>query len=245
MEIPAYLAMTASEFTACASLPRKTAWMACHFSPYDTGLTNLPTSLPAGSLLILNDWIPILGHDPVRIAEQLHMAIDAMKCSALLLDFQHQDVDKLRDLAVYLAKELPCPVASTPWYAQDLIAPVFLPPCPHHVCLAEHIRPWKDREIWLDLAKDGAVLTLTPDGSHLSPLPSGSIPDTGFEDNRLHCHYKIETGDDFARFTLWRTTEDLRTLAQEADDLGIRLTVGLYQEWTEAQKPACLSADRF
>ena len=245
MEIPFYLAMTASEFAGCSTLPQKAAWMACHFSPYGTGLTNLPTSLPTGSILILNDRIPILHHDQSRITEQLHMTIDAMNCSALLLDFQQQDVEKLQDLTIHLTGSLPCPVASTQWYARDHAGPVFLPPCPHHVHLEEHIRDWNDREIWLDLAIDSTILTLTPDGSRESSLPPEQIPDCGFHDDPLHCHYKIETGEDFARFTLWRTTEDLSTLSQEADRLGIRLTVGLYQEWAEAQKPACLSADRF
>ena len=48
------LAMTAAELGA-APLPSHPAWMACHFSPYSTGLTNLPPKLPQDSLLILND----------------------------------------------------------------------------------------------------------------------------------------------------------------------------------------------
>lgn len=230
MEIPSYLAMTASEFAGCPTLPSKCAWMACHFSPYGTGLTNLPASLPAGSILILNDRIPILGHDQRKIAEQLHMAIDAMNCAALLLDFQQQNVDKLQDLAALLTDVLPCPVAAPPCYTQNLTGPVFLPPCPHHIHLAEHVSPWHGREIWLDLARDASVLTLTKDGSRISFLPSDQIPDTGFEDSGLHCHYKIETGEDLARFTLWRTMEDLSALVREADSLGVKALVGLYQE---------------
>ena len=42
MAIRQYLAMTAAEMTQAGSLPRHAAWMACHFSPYSTGLTNLP-----------------------------------------------------------------------------------------------------------------------------------------------------------------------------------------------------------
>ena len=46
MAIRQYLAMTAAEMTQAGSLPRHSAWMACHFSPYSTGLTNLPDRLP-------------------------------------------------------------------------------------------------------------------------------------------------------------------------------------------------------
>ena len=54
MAIRTYLAMTASEFAKADPLPPHVAWMACHFSPYDSGLTNLPRKLPTNSLLILN-----------------------------------------------------------------------------------------------------------------------------------------------------------------------------------------------
>ena len=64
MAIPQYLAMTAAEMAGTAPLPRYMAWMACHFSPYSTGLTNRPAKLRQGSLLILNDRTPIHCHDP-------------------------------------------------------------------------------------------------------------------------------------------------------------------------------------
>ena len=52
MAIAQYLAMTAAEMIGSTFLPQKAAWMACHFSPYSTGLCNLPSALPPGSLLI-------------------------------------------------------------------------------------------------------------------------------------------------------------------------------------------------
>ena len=225
-----YLAMTASEFAAAAQLPEKPGWMACHFSPYGTGLSNLPAALPPGSLLILNDRISICGHDPQRISGQLRQALDAMDGAGILLDFQKSGVKELANLAAHLVSSLPCPVAVSEGYAVGLNCPVFLSPCPHHMSLAKHIAPWQDREIWLDLAVDAETITLTKEGAVILPLPLGELPEGGHCDEGLHCHYSIETTASSARFTLWRTKEDLEALAEEAAGLGIKTLVGLYQE---------------
>ena len=233
MEIGPYLAMTAAEFAAAGQLPAKTAWMACHFSPYSTGLANLPPALPAGSLLILNDRVPLWGHDPGRVAAQLKPAVETLNCAGLLLDFQRPDIAEATAMAAFLVSALPCPVAVSEHYAADLDCPVFLSPCPHHTHLKEHMAPWAGREVWLDLAVDGSAITLTKDGCSIFSLPLGELPENGFCDEILYCHYRAETGDDFARFTLWRTREDLQALAREAEVLGAKALVGLYQEWQE------------
>lgn len=231
MEIGPYLAMTASEFAGLEDFPGKKAWMACHFSPWGTGLTNLPPALSPGSLLILSDQFPPAGHDPPRVAAQLRQTVEKLGCAGVLLDFQRPVTDGLRAMAEYLVSSLPCPVGVSDGYAETLDCPVFLSPCPHHTPLAEHLAPWADREVWLDLAVDGSTITLTKDGSTIYPLPLGEIPEGGFMDERLHCHYRTETGDDFARFTLWRTRADLEGLAREAEELGVKALVGLWQEW--------------
>ena len=64
MAIAPFLAMTGAEMRNNSVLPDKIAWMACHFSPYGTGLSNLPKNLPAGSLLMVDDITPPHGHDP-------------------------------------------------------------------------------------------------------------------------------------------------------------------------------------
>ena len=231
MEIGPYLAMTAAEFAASQQLPSKIAWMACHFSPYGTGLSNLPPALPSGSLLILNDRVPLWGHDPGRITAQLDQAVETLDCSGLLLDFQQQDNMETKAMAEFLISSLPCPVAVSEICAEGLDCPVFLSPCPHHTHLKEHMAPWAGREVWLDLAVDAETISLTKDGCTVFPLPMGEIPEGGFCDEALHCHYRTEVGEDFARFTLWRTREDLRALAREAEELGVKSMVGLWQEW--------------
>ena len=88
MAIAPFLAMTAAEICACPVLPPKIAWMACHFSPYGLGLSNLPKTLPPGSLLMVDDITPPHKHDPALIGKQLHSCVEALQCSAVLLDFQ-------------------------------------------------------------------------------------------------------------------------------------------------------------
>ena len=230
MAIRTYLAMTAAEFAMVNPRPSHIAWMACHFSPYGTGLSNLPSSLPPDSLLILNDRIPICGHDPQRVTEQLKNTTVALGCCGVLLDFQQELVPEIRVLAARLVEELPCPVAVSEPYAWELDCPVFLSPCPHHIPLEQHIAPWLGRRLWLDLAVNAETITLTTEGSRVLPLPLRELPSGGHRENLLHCHYSIEAKTDSAQFTFWRTTEDLETLAAEAEALGAEVLVGLFCE---------------
>lgn len=230
MAVKRYLAMTAAEFASAEQLPANIAWMACHFSPYGTGLSNLPPSLPPSSLLIVNDRIPFRGHDPQQIAEQLHLAVENLGCAGILLDFQKPGIGALAELAAHLVSSLPCPVAVSEEYADNPDGIVFLPPCPHHTHLQEYIAPWDGRQLWLDWAADAETITLTKDGSFIHPLPLGELPEKGHWDEKLHCHYSIENTADFSRFTLWRTKDDLENLAREAEELGVHTLVGLYQE---------------
>lgn len=231
MDSKTYLAMTSHEFHTIAPLPQHIAWMACHFSPYGTWLSNLPTALPPGSILILNDRIPFCCHDAGRIEDALSAAAEALELKGILLDFQQENQKHLQELAAYLVTALPCPVAVSEQYAHGLDCPVFLAPCPHHVHLAEHIAPWQGRKLWLDLAVDGQSITVTRSGSQIHGFPLGEIPTGGHPDKNLHCHYSIEETTDSLRFTLWRTPEDLAALAKDAAKLGIHVLVGLYQEW--------------
>lgn len=230
MALPLYLAMTAAEIRDNVPLPPKFAYMACHFSSYGTGISNCPQFLPPGSMLILNDRIPIRGHDPRQITDQLLQMIDAFQYSSLLLDFQRPDREETAILAKMLYEALPCSVGLSEVYGQVVAAcPVFLPPPPPDTALADYIAPWQGREIWLEAALDGMRLTLTPQDCTPSPLAFHSFSD-GFEDTALHCHYRIETGQNQADFFLWRTREDLCGLFAEAETLGITRAIGLWQE---------------
>lgn len=230
MAIRPFLAMTAAEIREKTAFSQQIAWMACHFSPYRTGLSNLPRNLPSGSLLIVNDITPIHGHDPEEIASQLQECITALQCWGVLLDFQRPGNKETTSLVNFLTGALPCPVAVSDFYAGNLDCPVFLPPVPPSVPLGEHLGPWNGREIWLELALNGEVISLTEKGTTVTSLPLDEAFENGFGDETLHCHYKIAVSEDNASFTLWRTQEDLVQLLSEAENLGVTAAVGLYQE---------------
>lgn len=232
MAIPLYLALTGAEFHCCKALPDKIGWMACHFSPYGTGLSNLPQRLPEGSLLILNDRTPIRGHDPQRIQEQLSQAVETFKCAGLLVDFQRPDCSEAAVLVRTLAT-LPCPVAVSSPYAEESDCAVFVSPVPLLRPVGDYLARWAGREVWLDAAADGLCVTVTAEGSRLHPLSPGEMPDCLHRDETLHCHYRIDLTDHRADFTLQRTKDDLQALLEDARSHGATHAVGLYQEFSE------------
>ena len=234
MGFPLYLAMTVAEMLENGPLPPNFAYMACHFSPYGTGLSNLPTWLPAESMLILNDRTPIRGHDPDLICDQLAEVAEAWHCRSLLLDFQQPDCEETAILARKLIRTLPCPVGLSAVYAKDLPCPVFLPPPPLDVPLERCLALWQGREIWLEAVLDGAQLTLTDEGCRSTPIPYPSLSG-GFADEALHCHYHIQTEESAAHFTLYRTRQDLYALLEEAASLGVTQAVGLWQELSQQE----------
>lgn len=232
MEISRYLAMTAAE-AENASLPEcfAFAYMACHFSPYGTALTNLPVALPAGSMLILNDRTPVYRHDPGRILAQLTQLLEEKPFDCLLLDFQRPGQQETSEICRVLTRELPCAVGVSDWYARDLEAPVFLPPVPLWQPAEEYLAPWQDREIWLDTAPQAARITVTEAGSVLTTLPFSPPPENAFREDQLHCLYRPEVGENEIRFHLWRDEPMVEKLTGAAAAMGVAKTIGLYQEF--------------
>lgn len=227
MGISHYLAMTAEEIAAVESLPENLAYMACHFSPYGTGLTGWPETLPEGAMLILNDRIPFCSHDQTVIADQLQRWIKDMDCSCLLLDFQRADTPKA--LGAYLAKALPCPVGIAVDCTLGTDYPVFLPPVPPDMALAEYLKPWTGREIWLEAEPETICITVDGHGSskRIVAQDDGPLP---FMDEPLCCCYRTEVFTDRAEFTLQRTPEDLIRQLEKAGDLGVTKAISLYQQ---------------
>ena len=238
MAIAPILAMTAAEIRNISAFPEKIAWMACHFSPYGLGLSNLPKSLPAGSLLMVDDVTPPHVHDPEYIATQLERCVETWNLRGVLLDFQRDGCKETRVIAEYLVQALPCPTVVSEAYARDLDCPVFLPPVPPSVSLEAYLKPWQSREIWLELGLDGEILTLTEAGCTVTPLRYPDLDAQGFVDQKLHCHYQIDVNEKSARFTLWRTKEDLDHLLEVAESLGIVYCIGLYQEIATSLPPS-------
>jgi hypothetical protein len=203
--------------------------MACHFSAYGTGLSNLPPPTAACSMLILNDRTPIRGHDPEEILCQLKK----QNPDRVLLDFQRLPNEECISLAAHLLEALPCPTVMPEVLGKEFNCPVFLPPCPLHRPLQTHIAPWTGRQIWLETAMEETLLRLTPSGITLCPVRQHRSSGSEFHDSQLHCHYTIETDNLEARFHMWRNPEDLKNYLQLAQELGIGNAIGLYQEFRE------------
>lgn len=231
MPIAHYLAMTAVEMAGKSAFPGPLAWMACHFSLYDKGLSNLPRWLPPGSVLILDDSTPIEDHDPQRITASLRECMERLECAALLLDFQRPQAQQIQTLVAYLCSSLPFPLAVSETYAENLECGVFVSPIPLDESMASRLTRWRGREIWLDTSLEGLELILTKDGVKEMPLSSWEYPETGLEDRKLHCHYRISLRENSAVFTLWRTIADVCAQLDEAQTLGVTSAIGLYQEF--------------
>lgn len=226
MAIHTILAMTGPEIKNCAVLPSKIAWMACHFSPNDAGISNLPQGLPESSMVILSDEHPFKDHDPERIIHQL----SALKPKEVLLDFQRPPTSQTAALARALVQALPCPVGVPPPYAEGLDCPVFLPPVPPHIPLGDHLLPWQNREIWLETALDASEITVTAQGSSTRNSPFAAPVENPHRDTSLHCHYSIREEPNTLRFYLYRTREDVSDLLNFSNFPNIKYALALFQE---------------
>lgn len=230
MEIRCYLAMTAQEMQTQTTLPPYPGWMACHFSSYGTGLSNLPGFLPPESMLIVNDRTPICGHDPTLIKDQLTQLCEAHSPSRILLDLQRPAQPQTEALAQALSEGLPCPVGISETYAHTCGAPVFLSPCPLCTPLEKHIAPWLGRELWLDIAMQAQAVTIDRLGSHPGGAILEELPEPVFTDETLCCRYHMQVVEARVVFHLERKENELKMLLRQAESAGIRCAVGLYQQ---------------
>ncbi len=228
MGLPVYLAMTGAEFEAWGGTVQGPAWMACHFSPYGQGITNLPPALPENAMLILNDRIPWSGQDPETVLRQLL----ALPGECLLLDLQRGKNPEALNLIEKICQGFDRPVGVSESFGRDLSCAVFLPPVPPDTVLADYLRPWQGREIWLELELNRVLWTVTEQGAVAGPLDA--VPETGFRDRELCCHYSVSVREDRADFSLWRAREDLDDLLDQAQVLGVTRAVGLWQELGQA-----------
>ena len=230
MALPLYLALTASEMSAAAEVPRNAAWMSCHFSPGTLGISNIPTSLPEGSILILDDRFPCQGHSPDLAAGQLAEAAGELRCGNVLLDFQRPPEPESLAMVRSLLAVLPCPAAVSPEYARESGCAVFLPPCPLSCPLEDRLAPWAGREVWLEAALCQEIVTVTEGGTERVPqFPPEGLTE-GFYSEELCCRYRTQVDRDRITFTLFDTPDSLKKKLEKARSLGITRAVGLYQE---------------
>lgn len=208
--------------------PQRLAYMACHFSPYSAGLSNMPQALPENSILLLDDSMPVQEHDPQVVTHQLQALVEQLSVQAVLLDFQGEKTLEITEMVSAILQALPCPVAVTEQYAKELSCPVFLAPPPLNMALPDYLAPWQDRRIYLEIAPQSVEFTVTETGCTCTPVhTTDNLP---LQDKKLHCHYNVKVHTDKAVFTLQRTKEDLSALVNECYELGVCGAVGLYQE---------------
>ena len=230
MVLPLYLALTAAEISASPAKAFPFAYMACHFSPYAEGISNIPDSLPPGSILILNDRLPCQGHSADLVAGQLTDAADRLGCESILLDFQRPMEPEAEAIVKRITSVLPCPVAVTEGFAKDLNCPVFLSPAPLHLPLADHLASWQGREIWLEAALCQEEVRITEKGmTHHPVFPTQQLAG-GFFEEALRCCYRTRITGDSIDFTLFDTPESLEKKLELAAELGVSRAVGLWQE---------------
>ena len=152
-----------------------------------------------------------------------------------MLDFQRANLAKNFEVAQAAIRKLPCPVAVSDLYAQELTAPVFLSLPPLDMPLQKYIAPWKGREIWLEVGLQAQLLTVTEAGCSAATTTVDTLPEPVFSAEEFFMRYHWEVTGDKAVFTLQRTKEDLDLLLETAE--GITLAVGLYQQLGSALCP--------
>lgn len=228
MPLRFYLAMTEAEIRNAPILPKHLAYMACHFSPYGTGLVNIPEKLPPGSILIVNDRVPVTHHNPGIIANQLSAAVRKLKAYGVLMDLQVSGNQQTAKIVEKVIHTLPCPVAVSEPYANDLSCPIFGAPAIYQP-IADYIRGKKGRPLWLETFEEAAILTVTP--SDCKSEQCTVHTNGNFYDETLQCRYTFNVEKGCVRFTLSRRVEESKAYLQTAQSLGIEVAIGLYQEF--------------
>ena len=227
MANPPYLAMTAAEFLSCDQLPRHVSWMACHFSPYGRGLSNIPQDLPPGSMLILNDRIEPAATDPPLAAQQLQQAATHLQCSSVLLDFQRPGNELSRAVAEAVCKALPCPLAVSSAYAQGLESAVFLPPPGLSDDVEAYFAPWQGRDIWLEVYDQWETVTVQEEVVKSDFLIPSTRPSLPHFDAKLNCRYGMEVLENCAVFTLHRDIDQWQNSTYPITNL-----IALWQDYS-------------
>lgn len=229
MDFSIYLAFTGAEWASVGEYGGKMAFMACRFSPWGGGISGVPTFLPPGSMLMLSDETPVQGHDPQRIAEEMSRAVGALGCGRVVLDFQRKDQAEYGQIVAAVREAVSCPVGVSEHYAKALDCPVLLSSPPLWTPLSQHLEKWTGREIWLEAVLEDATVTVTEAGSRYQLCDREELPQSHVHE-KLHVRYRVQTQEKAALFHLRRDREQLDALLQEAEELGVRTAVGLYQQ---------------
>ena len=247
MSIPLFLAMTASEFFQNGENPQNLAWMSAHFSPSDSGLSNLPPALPTGSILILDDQIPWTDHDMERVCQELTRVLLRDKAYGLLLDFEREPCEQtllLASAAAQCCREIGCAIAMPEVYRGDGDAACFLPPLPCTVPVDTVNLP--RGPIWLDAAPTGAVARIGSEAVSITHADPGELAllaktHSVFRDPTLGCRYYSYRSGEEVVVSLFDTPG---TVWEKLEQLPIELAIAAWRETAAFETSELLLAER-
>lgn len=173
------------------------------------GVSHFPKGMP---LLLTDEGCPLLP-DPASVCEKIKTA------PWVLLDFEQCASPEVIRWAADFAACAPCPVAVAQVLADHRSGPVFLPPPPLDMPLSEYLRPFREREVWLEASLQAITIVLSARGTEVS---QGQPTGEAIYDPELACMYHAEASPDALRFTLFDTKQTLRQKAQLALELGVK-----------------------
>lgn len=230
MIFPVYLAITAQEFTHFRELSSTLCYMACHFSLSGEDLSNLPISLPANTIVCIDDSTPIANHNVEVVTRQINALVETHHPCGILLDFQRPDNPRALDMIKSIISCVNCPVAVSHIYASKFQCPVFLPPLPYRLTIEEYLKPWVNREIWLELGTDMEMAIITEDAFSIEHIYDTPENHYFLDDPSLLCHYCINVKQDHIALYFQRTKTDLEQIQRAAKKLGVSKFIGLWQQ---------------
>lgn len=227
MDIYCYPALSDDELKNARIVPDIYCRMGCHF--ISGGLTALPENLPRNSLLMIDDRIPLEKCNIAEVKNKLDRLTEEFRLAGILLDFQRSGSAESQALSIFLSKHMTVPVAVTEHYAQATSGPVFVCMPPAHQTIISSLEQWRGREIWLELATDRKTVIIDTEGCRVTESGDQAVITPSYCGKR-YSHYKIDFQGRAARFTFNRGIEDLKKIICDKKALGIKHTVGLYQE---------------
>ncbi len=242
MSIPLFLAITPAEFAHLPELPNPLAWMSVRLSLTSPGLSNVPSQLPPGSLIIFDDKTPWSGHSVELVCKEMTTLLLNTKAYGLLLDFERAPTPETILLVKALSqccKEIGIPLAAPEGYGGDESVAVFTSPFP---CWKKPTETSNDhRALWLDASPTAHALRITQDhavGIAL-PYPPETPPeeDQIHWDESLHCAYWTDFDGDGLVITMYRTPEKTTELLAELPSSPFRLAVGVWREYALSELP--------
>ena len=230
MVLPLYLAMTGREILAAQPSASRCAYMACHFSPYGLGLSNLPKALPEGAVILLSDRIPPGGHDAEVVVAQLEELVRQFQPKAIVLDLETAGNGFCRELAVKCSGISGAEITVAAAYAKDLPCSVFVGAGALWTPAEKLLKPWQGRKLWVEAVLQRGLVTVTDQGAGYEELPWEPPEEELPVDEDLQVAYRIRQTKDAVEVMLWRGKEQLPKWMEKLEQLGAEGFLGLYQQ---------------